>query len=113
MKRIVCLFICLFVGSVNATVIVSTLPQTSSNATGVGFNDYAAGFVWNTDANFASADLYLDVIGSPADLVVSIFDDVSGSPGSSMATLSGVNPTTEGLYNFSNNINLTMALHTG
>lgn len=97
-------FILLFlfsVTAVQASVIVSTLPQTSSNDVGIGgTNDYAAGFVWGTTETFASADLYLGVEGEPtASLFVSLFDDAGGSPGSSVLALSGpTGITTAGLY---------------
>lgn len=94
-----------------ADVVVSTFPQTASNAgqAGPGFNDYAAGFVWNSSQAFASADLYLAAYGSPAPLTVSLFSDSSGTPGSLVATLSGSSsPSTAGLYGYSGAASLTL-----
>ncbi len=96
------------VGSAHAAV-VSTLPQTAINFTGVGgTNDYAAGFVWNSTSDFASADLYMGIEGNPsADLTVSLYDDISGSPGALILALLGANPTTAGLYSYTGTTSLT------
>ena len=97
----------------SAIPVVSTLPQTSSNSTGIGgTNDYAAGFVWNSSQSFASADLYLGVEGMPtAPLMVSLYDSVGGVPGSELLALSGPGDImNNGLYNYSGNYSLTQGL---
>ena len=103
-------FACLFPVLTWASVIVSTLPQVSTNTTGVGgINDYAAGFVWTSSNAFASAELYLGVEGDPsAPLRISLYDSVGGAPGSELLALSGpADILGDGLYMYSGSIALT------
>ncbi len=94
-------------GPVSATVVVTTLPQTASNAslTYIGADDIAAGFKWASTGKFASAELYLQATTATVKnaLQVKLFSDSgSNAPGSELASLSGTNPnTTAGIYTYS------------
>jgi len=95
--------------AVSAAPIVSTYPETAIPSVGVGWNDYAAGFVWNTTASFASADLYLAAQGSPGALSVSLFSDAGGAPGTLLSSLVGpTNPGAAGSYAYSGTTPLSM-----
>jgi hypothetical protein len=56
---------------------------------GPGFNDYAAGFIWDSSATFDFARLYLSAVGQPLSLNVSIFNDSNNSPDIELIKLSG------------------------
>jgi hypothetical protein len=91
-------FLALSSASTQATVIVSTHSDGPKNTyyltpdielpfVGPGFNDYAAGFIWNSNATFDFVSLYLSKVGIPLSLKVSIFDDLNNAPGSEYLTL--------------------------
>ena len=56
MKKIACLFVCLFVGSVNATVIEIGLPDFD-NATVIDFESTALGSISGTNSLFTNAGI--------------------------------------------------------
>jgi hypothetical protein len=105
LRGLLVLGFCAALGMSNAyaALVVSTLPPTTSNDTGIGgTNDYAAGFVWATTDPFAYAEVYLGVQGNPtAPLSFSLYDDASGSPGSLLLALSGPSDVNApGLYTY-------------
>lgn len=96
-----------FSGFASANLIVSTLPETEFNSVGPGYNDYAAGFIWNSNSNFDFAEVFLNVIGSPDPLIVALYDNAGGTPSLLVETLTGnVNPTTAGIYSYFGNASL-------
>jgi hypothetical protein len=66
-----------------------TLYGTERPFVGPGFNDYAAGFIWNSSVTFDFARLYLSLLGQPLSLNVSIFNDSNNSPDTELIKLAG------------------------
>ncbi|MGK2231392.1 MAG: hypothetical protein ACI92O_000550 [Colwellia sp.] len=92
----------------HANIIVSTHSDTPTTTytlldqdvslVGPGFNDYAAGFVWNSNATFDFARLYLSKIDQPLSLDVSIFSDINNSPYTELHKLTGTHDIFEPNY---------------
>jgi hypothetical protein len=101
--QVIGLLIALTVGTaVSAAPVVSTYPATVNSGYGPGWNDYAVGFVWNTSASFASADIYVEAVGSPGALSVGLFSDSGGAPGTLLTALTGpANPGVAASYTYS------------
>lgn len=92
------LFLVLSSAYTQATIVVSTHSDDPKNAyvffgdqevpfVGPGFNDYAAGFIWNSNATFDFVRLYLSKVGIPLSLNVSIFNDSNNAPGYELLSL--------------------------
>ena len=105
--------------SFTAGVTVSNLGQSRSGLFTVGNNGYKTANQFGTGSNaggyiLSAVTIDIDsVSGSPGNLVVAIYPDSSGKPGSSArTTLSGSNPTGAGQYTFTCSTNCGLAAGT-
>ena len=105
--------------SFTAGVSVSNLGQSRSGLFSAGYQGYKAANQFRTGSNAAgytlsAVTIEIDrVVGSPPNLVVAIYPDSGGKPGSSArTTLSGSNPTGAGQYTFTCSTNCGLAAST-
>ena len=103
--------------STPATVTVSSLGNARNGGAIVGYlggTAYKAAAQFTVGANSAGYDLSSVTIeidglnGNHGDLVVAIYDDTGGKPGTSRITLSGSNPTSAGQSTFTCSSNCTL-----